>query len=153
MRDSGRTAKDRAQVAALRHEMLRRLRASNSTRTFGLRVRDVRRGRVTLEMKAARRFLQAHGRMHGGVIALLADTAAAMAAYSAAPPRSRLVTLEMKINFLAGVERGAMVGCGKLVWLGKSVGVSESEARDADGRLVAKALVTVAIAPAAEHSR
>jgi uncharacterized protein (TIGR00369 family) len=138
--------------AAIRREMLRRFRDSISSRTFGLRVREVRRGRVTLEMRAERRFLQAHGRVHGGVIALLADTAAALAVYSAVPARSRVLTLEMKINFLAGVERGAIAARGKVLRVGRNTGVSECEVRDARGRLAAKALVTVAIAPPPEPS-
>jgi acyl-CoA thioesterase len=129
----------------IRREMLQRFRDSTSSRTFGLRLREVRRGRVTLEMRAERRFLQAHGRVHGGVIALLADTAAALAVYSAVPPQSRVLTLEMKINFLAGVENGAITARGKVLRVGKSTGVSECEVRDSRGRLAAKALVTVAI--------
>jgi uncharacterized protein (TIGR00369 family) len=141
-----------ATETAIRREMLRRFRDSTSSRTFGLRLRDVRRGRVTLEMRAERRFLQAHGRVHGGVIALLADTAAALAVYTAVPPRSRVLTLEMKINFLAGVESGAIAARGKVLRVGRSTGVSECEVRDSRGRLDAKALVTVAISPPPQSS-
>ncbi len=151
-RATRKRASKSATEAAIRREMLRRFRDSISSRTFGLRVREVRRGRVTLEMRAERRFLQAHGRVHGGVIALLADTAAALAVYSAVPARSRVLTLEMKINFLAGVERGAIAARGKVLRVGRNTGVSECEVRDARGRLAAKALVTVAIAPPPEPS-
>jgi uncharacterized protein (TIGR00369 family) len=149
---TGRAGSKAASEAGIRREMLRRFRDSVSSRTFGLRLREVRRGRVTLEMRAERRFLQAHGRIHGGVIALLADTAAALAVYSAVPARSRVLTLEMKINFLAGVESGAMTARGKVLRAGRNTGVSECEVRDARGRLAAKALVTVAIAPPPEPS-
>lgn len=138
--------------AGIRREVLRRVQASNSSRTFGLRLLKVSRGRVAVEMKVTRRFLQVEGRVHGGVIALLADTAGALAAYSALPARTRLVTLEMKINFLAGIKGGTMAAHGKMLRVGKTTGVSECEVRDADGRLAAKALLTVAIAPLPESS-
>jgi uncharacterized protein (TIGR00369 family) len=134
-------------------ELLRRFHSSRSTRTFGFRLKQIRRGRVSLEMDVARRFLQAHGRLHGGVIATLADTAAAFAAYTAVPPGSRLVTLEMKINFLEGVDSGVIAARGRVIRLGKNVAVTESDVRDGAGRLVAKALVTIAVAEPKESSR
>jgi uncharacterized protein (TIGR00369 family) len=136
----------------IRREMLRRMQASNSSRTFGLRLREVRRGRVSMEMRAEPRFLQVEGRVHGGVIALLADTAGALAVYSVLPARTRVVTLEMKINFLAGIKGGAMAALGKVLRVGRNTGVSECEVRDAHGLLAAKALLTVAIAPPPEFS-
>lgn len=135
-----------AKTEAMERELLRRFHASRSTRTFGYRLTEIRRGRVALEMQVQRRFLQAHGRVHGGVIAALADTAAAFAAYTAVPARSRLVTLEMKINFLEGADQGTLSARGHLIRLGKNVAVSESDVRDGGGRLIAKALVTVAVA-------
>lgn len=147
-----KAASKAATEADLRREILRRIRASNSSRTFGLRLREVRRGSVSMEMKAAPRFLQVEGRVHGGVIALLADTAGSLAAYSALPARTRVVTLEMKINFLAGIKGGTMAAHGKMLRVGKNTGVSECEVRDAGGRLAAKALLTVAIAPPPDSS-
>jgi len=139
-----------AAETGIRREMLRRVQGSNSSKTFGLRLREVRRGRVTMEMRAQPRFLQVEGRVHGGVIALLADTAGALAVYSALPARTRLVTLEMKINFLAGIKGGTITALGKVLRVGRNTGVSECEVRDAHGRLAAKALLTVAIAPPPE---
>jgi uncharacterized protein (TIGR00369 family) len=142
-----------ATAEEIERELLRRFHASRSTRTFGYRLKEIRRGRVALEMKVQRRFLQAHGRVHGGVIAALADTAAAFAAYTSVPARSRLVTLEMKINFLEGASQGTLSARGHLIRLGKNIAVSESDVKDDGGRLIAKALVTVAVAAPLESSR
>lgn len=147
-----KVARKTGKESAIRREMLRRVQASNSSLTFGLQLKQVRRGRVTMEMRAEPRFLQVEGRVHGGVIALLADTAGALAVYSALPARTRLVTLEMKINFLAGIKGGTMAALGKVVRVGRNTGVSECEVRDGRGRLAAKALLTVAIAPPPDPS-
>jgi uncharacterized protein (TIGR00369 family) len=140
-------------AGAIERELLRRFHASRSLRTLGFRLKEIRRGRVSLEAKVEPRFLQAHGFLHGGVIATLADTAAAFAVYTALPAGSRVLTLEMKINFLEGVDRGVVVARGRIIRLGKNVAVTESDVRDGAGRLVAKALVTVAIAAQRETSR
>ena len=39
---------------------------------------------------------------------MLADTAGGFAAFLASPPGSRVVTIEMKINFLEGVADGVI---------------------------------------------
>jgi uncharacterized protein (TIGR00369 family) len=126
-------------------ELLRRFHGSKTTKTFGFQMVKMQRGRVTLGMRVAPRFLQVHDQLHGGIIAALADTAAALAAYTVMPAGSRLVTLEMKINFLEGVERGEVQARGRVLRAGRSTIVSECDVRDGPGRLVAKALVTLAV--------
>lgn len=143
----------KAAVHTLTQNLLRRFRASRTTATFGFRVLKVRRGRVTLGMKVARDFIQVHGRVHGGIIAALADTAAALAAYTVLPPGSVVATLEMKINFLEGVERGELRAHGRVLRPGRNLVVSECDVRDAARKLVAKALVTLAAKPPAAPSR
>jgi uncharacterized protein (TIGR00369 family) len=126
-------------------DLQQRFHGSKTTKTFGFRMVRMQRGRVTLGMKVAPRFLQVHGQLHGGIIATLADTAAALAAYTVIPAGSKLVTLEMKINFLEGVERGDVTALGRVLRPGRNTIVSESDVRDAAGKLVAKALVTLAV--------
>lgn len=125
-------------------ELLRRFHGSKTTKTFGFRMVRMQRGRVVLGMKVAPRFLQVHDQLHGGIIAALADTAAALASYTVIPAGSKLVTLEMKINFLEGVERGDLTARGRVLRAGRNTIVSECDVRDEAGRLVAKALVTLA---------
>jgi uncharacterized protein (TIGR00369 family) len=126
-------------------DLQRRFHGSKTTKTFGFRMVRMQRGRVTLGMKVVPRFLQVHGQLHGGIIAALADTAAALAAYTVIPEGSKLVTLEMKINFLEGVERGDLTAVGRVLRPGRNTIVGESDVRDAAGKLVAKALVTLAV--------
>jgi 1,4-dihydroxy-2-naphthoyl-CoA hydrolase len=132
-------------IERIRRELGRRFHGSATSRLFGFRLLRVERGRVSLEMKVKPPFLQIHGRVHGGILATLADTAAALAAYTTIPPRARLATLEMKINFLEGVASGVVTARARVLRAGRTVVVSECDLRDSSRRLAAKAMVTLAV--------
>jgi uncharacterized protein (TIGR00369 family) len=88
---------------------------------------------------------QVHRVVHGGVLATLADTAGGFAAFLASPAGSRVVTIEMKINFLEAVERGEVRAEARVLRQGKTTSVVDCEIRDSDKRLVSKALMTFAV--------
>ncbi len=97
-------------------------------------------------------FHQQHdGIVHGGVLATLADTAVALAAYTLAAKGQRIVTIEFKINYLRPAQ-GALLLCrGTVLRPGRTVTVSEAEiftVVDGEQKLAAKALATIAILPA-----
>jgi uncharacterized protein (TIGR00369 family) len=91
------------------------------------------------------RHLQIHGVVHGGILASLADTAGAMAAYPLLPKGTRLATVEMTINYLEAVDRGPIIAVARVLRLGRSLAVTECEIKDAQGKLAAKSLLTFAI--------
>ena len=63
-------------------------------------------GRAVFRMPVLDLHKQIDRVVHGGVVAMLADTAGGFAAFLAAPAGTRVVTIEMKINFFEGVEHG-----------------------------------------------
>ena len=79
------------------------------------------------------------------VLAMLADTAGGFAAFLAAPVGARVVTIEMKINFLEAVEHGEIKADARVLRQGRSTSVVDCDVRDEDQRLVSKALMTFAI--------
>src|SRR6266853_1723906 len=78
----------------------------------------------------------------GGVIAALADTAAAIAAYTVAPKGVELATIELKINYLLPIAQGKVEAEGKVLRAGRNFIVVECDIRNAQGQLAAKALMT-----------
>jgi len=78
---------------------------------------------------------------------MLADTAGGFAAFLAAPVGARVVTIEMKINFLEAVERGEIRADARVLRQGRSTSVVDCEVIDGDRRLVSKALMTFVIMP------
>lgn len=137
----------------LRHEegfhefeiVRRNLRNTIAGRLFGFELDVLEPGRAVMSMRVRGRHLQLHGVVHGGMLAALADTAGAIAAYPMLPRGTRLATIEMSINYLEAVAEGAIVAEGRVVRLGRNFAVSECDIRDHNGRLVAKSLLSFAI--------
>jgi uncharacterized protein (TIGR00369 family) len=131
-------------------QLRRRLRENSTSKQMGFRLIKAARGRVLLRFKVDHRHLQVHGVVHGGVLAALADTSGGLATYMACPLGTRVATVEMKINYLEGVERGSVTADAKVVRIGRHLAVVDCDVTDDSGRLVAKALLTFFVGPFAQ---
>jgi uncharacterized protein (TIGR00369 family) len=89
---------------------------------------------------------QQKGFVHGGIIGMIADSAAGYAAYSLMPPSASLVTVEYKMNILAPA-RGALVARGKVVKSGRTLTVARAEVYAEDGTHVASMQQTLMMLP------
>jgi acyl-CoA thioesterase len=128
-------------------ELSRRLNKSAPGRLFGYVLEELGDGTARMTMPVHARHKQIHGVVHGGILASLADTAGAMAAYPLVPRGTRLATVEMNINYLEPVDRGPIQARSAVLRLGRTLVVSECEIFTAEGNLAAKALLTFAIIP------
>ena len=128
-------------------QLRRRLKENSTSQQMGFRLVKASRGRVRLRFKVDPRHLEIHGVVHGGVLAALADTAGGLASYMACPLGTRVATVEMKINYLEGVERGSITADARVVRIGRHLSVVDCDVTDNAGRLVAKALMTFFVGP------
>src|SRR5258705_4649135 len=79
---------------------------------------------------------QQKGFVHGGIIGMIADSAAGYAAYSLMPQSATLVTVEYKMNILApGI--GDLAAIGEVLKPGRTLTVARAEVYAAGGRHVA----------------
>lgn len=99
---------------------------------------------VTLEFRAD--LTQQKGYVHGGIIGMIADSAAGYAAYSLMPASASLVTVEYKMNILAPA-RGALVARGKVIKAGRTLTVARAEVYAEDGTHVASMQQTLMMLP------
>ncbi len=127
-----------------------RLKKSRLPALLGFRVESLASGRAVLSMLVKGHHKQIQDVVHGGVIAALADTAAAIAAYTVVPHGTEIATIELKINYLSAVPGGKIRAEGKVLRAGRNFVVTECEVFDAKGNLAAKALLT--FGAAAGHS-
>lgn len=134
---------ERAKLAE--RELARRLKSSNAAKQFGFELEAVEPGRAVLRMPVRPRHKQVHGVVHGGIIAALVDTAGGLAVYMSLPRGMRVATVEMKINYLEPVEKGTLAAEARVIRLGRNFAVVDSDVRDTEGQLVAKALMTFSI--------
>jgi uncharacterized protein (TIGR00369 family) len=132
-------------------EMVRqRMKENGATEMLGFEVEHVEQGRATFTLEVSSKHRQFQGVVHGGILAALADTTAAIAAYSAVPLGTEIATVELKINYLEPVPGGRIRADAKVLKAGRNFVVTECEIFNADGALAAKALLT--FGAAAGHS-
>ena len=124
-----------------------RVKLSKFSALMGFEVVELSSGGAVLEVTTAEHHRQIHNVMHGGVIAALADTAAAIAAYTVAPRGTELVTIELKINYLLPVREGKLKAEGSVLRAGRNFVVVECDVTREDGALAAKSLMTFGAAP------
>lgn len=127
-----------------------RMKKSSFPALLGFRVDSLAPGRAVLSMEVRKRHKQIQDVVHGGVLAALADTAAAIAAYTVVPHGTEIATIELKINYLSAVPGGKIRAEGKVLRAGRNFVVTECEIFNTNGDLAAKALLT--FGAAAGHS-
>jgi acyl-CoA thioesterase len=119
-----------------------RLKLSNFSVLVGLEVEKLYEGGAVLGMTVKEHHLQIHNVVHGGVIASLADTAGAIAAYTMSAVGAELATIELKINYLLPIADGKVEAEGRVLRAGRNFIVVECDIRNPQGQLAAKALMT-----------
>jgi len=131
-----------------RYERIIRLRSDPSTfyALLGMRVEKLEEGRSCMALPVEKKHLNAGGVVHGGALASLADAAIAAALATLMDlQRESMITVEMKINYLAPVREGLVRAEGEVIQKGKSIAVGEACLYDAGGKMVAKATATFMI--------
>jgi len=140
---SRRLSKEEKMVTKL---VRRRVRESRATELLGFDVESVHDGRAIFRLDVRPKHKQIHGVVHGGILAALADTAAAIAAYTVIPRGTELATLELNINYLEPVPGGRVKADARVLRSGRNFVVTECEIFNETGSLAAKALLTFSAA-------
>jgi acyl-CoA thioesterase len=119
------------------------------TRFLGHRLVSAGDGAAALALAPRAEFVQEAGRLHGGVLTALGDTAAVYALLSTGRWAPRFTSVELKLNFLrpAALDGPELEARGRVVTQGRRVAVCDVEIEQA-GRLLAKGLFTYLAAPA-----
>ena len=114
-----------------------------------MRIAAVERGSVRFELDPAEYHLNPNGVLHGGIAALVCDTACGCAVTSLLRVGETCATLEIKVNYLrpAAVASGRLVATGRVLHLGSRSALSEASLADPRGKLVAHATSTLMLFP------
>ena len=82
---------------------------------------------VELRLPVAQKIQQQHGFVHGGVVGLIADSAAGYAAMTVVPAEASVLTVEYKMNLVAPADGEKLIARGKVVRPGKTLIVTQAE--------------------------
>ena len=102
-------------------------------------------GRSRLEMVIEEKHLQPFGMVHGGVYASVVDAAAFWAVYPQIDEDFGITTVELKLNYLAPMDKGLLIAKGKSIKVGKSLCLAEATVEDETGRLLAHGTETMMV--------
>ncbi len=70
---------------------------------------------------------QQHGFIHGGVVGMIADSAAGYAAMTLVPADASVLTVEYKMNLMAPAEGDRLIARGEVVRAGRTLIVTRAE--------------------------
>ncbi len=91
---------------------------------------------------------QQHGFVHGGVVGMIADSAAGYAAMSMVPASASVLTVEYKMNLLAPADGEKLIARGKVVRPGRTLIVTQAEVfavKDGEEKLCALMQQTIMV--------
>lgn len=102
-------------------------------------------GAAGFRVPAQHKHLNPYDGVHGGVMASILDATCTWAAYSRMPSEMAVITVELKINYLAPAREGQeLLSRGAAVKAGRTLGVATGElVENPSGRLVGFASATV----------
>jgi uncharacterized protein (TIGR00369 family) len=109
-----------------------------------MRLTEVEPGRAVFTCDPSEIHYNLIGTVHGGLAATLIDSATGCAVYSALDPGDRWTTLNLSVEYLAGIDQTTgLVTCeARTVRVGRRVGIADAVVRDGSGRVYARGSTT-----------
>jgi uncharacterized protein (TIGR00369 family) len=108
-----------------------RVRASfgrqGAMKLIGAELTKVEPGHVVIELPYSADITQQHGFIHGGMTAIIADSAAGYAAFTLFPADSSILTVEFKINLVAPADGERLVASARVKKTGRTLTICEFE--------------------------
>ena len=102
-------------------------------------------GTSHLEIELEKKHLQPFGIVHGGVFSTIIDAAAFWSVYGEVDESAGMTTVDLNVNYLAPAASGKLIARGRRIKLGKTIGLSEAEVTDEEGKMLAHGTSTVMI--------
>ena len=111
------------------------------SKLLGMTIDKAENGESQVRMSMQDHLLNLHGRMHGGALFSLIDTALGQASHSLFGGQAGSMTLECKVNYIRAVNEGEIVCTARVLNAGRKVHVLEARVQQGD-KLVATAQAT-----------
>ena len=87
----------------------------------------VEHGRTEIHVPHWEGIEQQHGFVHGGVVGMIADSAAGYAAMTMVPATASVLTVEYKVNLVAPADGEKLIARGEVVRPGRTLVVTKAE--------------------------
>ncbi len=87
----------------------------------------VEQGRTEIHLPHWQGVEQQHGFVHGGVVGMIADSAAGYAAMTVVPADASVLTVEFKMNLMAPADGEKLIARGEVVRSGRTLIVTQAQ--------------------------
>lgn len=88
---------------------------------IGASLGEIAPGAVEVALPCTAQVTQQHGYVHGGVVAMIADSAAGYTALSLVPADATVLSVEYKMNFLAPAQGEELRAAGRVLKAGRTL--------------------------------
>jgi uncharacterized protein (TIGR00369 family) len=112
---------------------------------LSMEIKGLSWGESLVEILVQEKHFQPFGMVHGGVFASLVDAVAFWAVYTQVPEELGMTTVELKLNYLAPLSTGRMIGRGKSLRVGKTLCLGEASVVSEEGNLLVHGTSTMMI--------
>jgi uncharacterized protein (TIGR00369 family) len=136
---SGGDGKVSTHVERLRELIRNRQKLAPIARLVDAHIESIDPGRVRIQYAVKPEFMHPGNAVQGGIVAVYADMAMAMAAHTLCADGEFMATSQLSISFLAPVTKGPVFGEGTVVKRGRSTFFMEAVVKDAEGAELARA--------------
>jgi uncharacterized protein (TIGR00369 family) len=131
---------------AMRAMVAGELPAPPISRTLGILLVEVERGRAVFELEPGPQHFNPLGGVHGGIALTLIDSACGCALHTELEAGIGYTTVETKANFVRPVPAHGLIRCeGKVVSRGRQIATAEAYLYAPDGKLLAHGTSTLII--------
>jgi uncharacterized protein (TIGR00369 family) len=109
---------------------------------LGMELLEIKAGYARFRLPVRPEYLQAAGKMQGGLIVALADEAIAHAMVTTLTSQEGLTTIELKSNFLAAVNSGELIATARVFKKGRSLVIGDCLVTDKKGKNICRVSAT-----------
>ena len=102
--------------------------AQQIMKLIGAQIGNIGSGELELRLPFREDLTQQHGRLHGGIVALMLDNVCAGAALTLFPAGTAVLAVEYKVNFLASAVGDELLARGRVVKYGRMLTTAVGEA-------------------------
>ncbi|WP_222105905.1 PaaI family thioesterase [Paraburkholderia sp. BCC1886] len=99
----------------------------NAMRLIKATLTNIEEGAVEVHVPHWDGIEQQHGYIHGGIVGMIADTAAGFAAMTVTPADASVLTVEYKLNFVAPSKGEKLIARGAVIRAGQTLIVTKAD--------------------------
>ena len=131
-------------------EYLKQLQSGDNSRNrflqfMGMTLEELKDGYARFSLRITEDFMQGDGVMQGGLIVAMADEAMAHSIMTVLEPHEKIVTVELKNNFISPAIRGILFAEATVFRKVRSLVIADCLVTDRNGKAISRATSTFLI--------